>query len=162
MLIAWIGLGVVPWYQVGGKASIRVVSICTNLKLVWQRRYIEKRKWRNLSQREHIGVTDGFCCSFLEKPGKQFSWVNSALEEACGLSIWGQLIICILNICECLSLAPQSSGDGGPRYRLSLQKIGCLLHFMQELWIYLQLCTERQWWELWYKDGFFRYQSSAC
>lgn len=124
ILIAWVGLGVVPWwYQVGGKASIKVVAICTNLKLVWQRKYIEKESEQICPRGTRRG-NRWFLLLFLWKPGKQLSWVNSALEEACGLSRWGAA-----HYLHCgylwvsVSWAPQSSGDGGPRYRLSLRVV---------------------------------------
>lgn len=165
ILIAWVGLGVVPWwYQVGGKASIKVVAICTDLKLVWHRKYIEKESEQICLRGAHRG-NRWFLLFFLWKPGKQLYWVNSALEEACGLSRWGAA--------HCLhSGYLWVSVSWAPRHLvMGVQGTGCLFKEWLSSSLYAeavnlpQLCVYkregRQWCEQ-CKMIFFSYQNSAC
>lgn len=61
--------------QAGVKTSIKVVAVFTNLKFSDQENMLRKKVDKSAS-RGNIGVTDGFYCCFIEKPGELLSWVS--------------------------------------------------------------------------------------
>ena len=62
-----------------------------------------RKKVNKFAPGEHVGVTDGFCCSFFESLVNSFPGLIVPWKRPVACPDGGQLTICIVDICECLS-----------------------------------------------------------